>query len=139
MVSFTDFLCFKLGATARRIQRYYNGRYQEHGITIAQSFILFALLERDGLNVKQIAERVILDSSAITGILDRMENENLVERRKDPEDRRALNVYLTNKGKLLAEEVYPIAMEFNSKIRASLSEEESDALTNCLASIDKTI
>lgn len=128
MGSFVDFLCFKLGSAARKIQKYYNNRFAEFGITIAQSFILFALLENNGLNVKSLAELLDLDSSAITGLVDRLEKEKLVERRVDLRDRRAFRIHLTRKGKSLAEKVFPIAVEYNEKLKTGLEKDEEMAL-----------
>lgn len=135
--SFTEFLCFKIGSAARKIQKYYNARYAEHGITIAQSFILFSLLENNGLYIKNLAERLNLDSSAITGLVDRLEKENLVKREVDPEDRRAFRIFLTEKGKILAETVFPVAEEFNEKLMSDLKKNERDALDTLIAKIER--
>ena len=137
MESFRDLICFKLGSATRRIQKYYNNRYGEYGITIAQSFILFSLLESDGLNIKNLAERLNIDSSAITGLVDRLEKESLVERRVDPKDRRSFSIFLTNKGGNLAETVLPIAVEFNEKLKINLGEEQEEFLKTFLCEIEK--
>ncbi|MBE9547168.1 MAG: MarR family transcriptional regulator [Proteobacteria bacterium] len=137
MESFRDLICFKLGSATRRIQKYYNNRYGEYGITIAQSFILFSLLESDGLSIKNLAERLNIDSSAITGLVDRLEKESLVERRVDPKDRRSFSIFLTNKGKNLAETVLPIAVEFNEKLKTNLGEEQEESLKTFLCEIEK--
>ena len=137
MESFRDFICFKLGSATRKIQKYYNNRYGEYGITIAQSFILFSLLESDGLSIKNLAERLNIDSSAITGLVDRLEKESLVERRVDPKDRRSFSIFLTNKGKNLAETVLPIAVEFNEKLKTNLGEEQEESLKTFLCEIEK--
>ena len=76
-----DSLCFKLGSSARSMQKQYNAHCAEYGITIAQSFILFLLLAEDGLNPKTLAEQLEIDGSAITGLVDRLEKESLVERK----------------------------------------------------------
>ena len=137
MESFRDLICFKLGSATRRIQKYYNNRYGEYGITIAQSFILFSLLESDGLNIKNLAERLNIDSSAITGLVDRLEKESLVERRVDAKDRRSFSIFLTNKGGNLAETVLPIAVEFNEKLKINLGEEQEEFLKTFLCEIEK--
>jgi DNA-binding MarR family transcriptional regulator len=127
-----DFLCFKLGSAARSMQKYYNSRCAEFGITIAQSFILFSLLANDGLNPKTMAEQLEIDGSAITGLLDRLEKEGLVERRQDPADRRAFCVFLTKKGRRKAEDVLPAAMEVNKRLKASLGKGEEQAVSRFL-------
>lgn len=136
MESFTGFLCFELGLAARKIYKYYNNKYSEFGITVPQSFILFALMEQDGQNVKDLACRLSLDSPAITGLLDRLEKEELVERRNDPEDRRALKVYLTGKGRDLAGDIFKTAADFNKELNAAFNDEEKKALKKLLTVVD---
>lgn len=135
LADFKDFLCFKIGLAARKIQKYNNSKFAEYGITVAQSNILFCLLESDGLNVKNLAEWLCIDSSAITALMDRLEKENLIERRVDPEDRRALRIYLTEKGRDLAQRIYPIAEEFNRKIKDNLRPEERDTINYFLSNV----
>ncbi|MCL6478997.1 MAG: MarR family transcriptional regulator [Peptococcaceae bacterium] len=137
MGSFTEFLCFKIGAAARKIYKYYNAEFAQYGITIAQSFIIFSLLENNGQNIKNLADRLNLDSSAITGLVDRLEKENLVERQVDPEDRRAFRVLLTEKGKGLAEKIFPVAEEFNEKLKTGLTKEEQEALASFVGKVDE--
>ncbi len=136
MESFTTLLCFQLGAAARKIQKYYNKKFEEYGITVAQSFILSSLSETDGLYVKNLAERLDIDSSAITGLVDRLEKEKLVERRVDPEDRRAFRIFLTEKGKKLAGTLAPIGQEFNKRLKEGMNKEELAAFKKFLQKID---
>ncbi|NPV93197.1 MAG: MarR family transcriptional regulator [Firmicutes bacterium] len=138
MESFTEFIYFKLGTALRKTQKQFNYRYaREYGITVAQSFILFSLLECDGMNIKKLAERLSIDNSAITGLIDRLVKEGLVERRVDPEDRRAFRIFLTDKGCEMAERVYPIAHGFNEQLKSVLTPEQQSALNNLLEVIDR--
>lgn len=129
MENFTDFVCFQIGAAARKIQNYYNGVYRQYGITLGQSFILFALMQKEGLSIGNLAERLLLDNSALTGLVDRMEKEDLVIRKVDPEDRRVFLIYLTKKGRDLADTIYPIAREFNHRLVRELSSEQKKAFS----------
>ena len=130
-----DFLCFKLGSAARSMQKQYNAHCAEFGITIAQSFILFLLLAEDGLNPKTLAEQLEIDGSAITGLVDRLEKEDLVERKPDLTDRRAFCVFLTGKGRRKAEEVLPAAMEVNNRLKASLSKGDEKTVSRFLENV----
>jgi len=117
---FTDTLCFKLAAASRTLQKYYNNRYAEYGVTVAQSFILYALTAEDGQNIKSLAENLILDNSAVTGFIDRMENEDLVKRVVASKDRRSFRIYLTDKGKQTAANISPITREVNERLRIKM-------------------
>ena len=112
-MEFTDLTCFRLGAITRRISRYYNSRFAELGITLGQSFVLYSLLERDGSSIKDIAIAVQLDSPAVTGLVDRLVKEDLVIRSEDPDDRRSIQVFLTDRGRQVANESLAITREFN--------------------------
>jgi DNA-binding MarR family transcriptional regulator len=137
MEDIATFLCFRLGALSRRIYRHYNTLYSCYGITVTQSFILFDLLLHKSSNMKDIASRVQLDSPAITGLVDRLAKENLVERKKDPSDRRGLLVGLTTKGRKLAKELAPVAEEFNTKMHAILIPEDIAVFERSLDRLEK--
>lgn len=139
MNSFTDFLCFRLGALTRRIQRDYNNKFAELGITLGQSFVLFRLLEADGSSVKDIAAAVQLDPPAITGLVDRLTKEGLVERRTDPDDRRTINIYLTEHGRETAGKAGMIAYEYNETMKQVLSGGDLTAFTKGLGALEDTI
>lgn len=137
MNDISHFLCFRLGALSRKIYRHYNTLFSDYGITVTQSFILFDLLLHESSNVKDIASRVQLDSPAITGLVDRLAKESLVERREDPSDRRSLLVGLTTKGRKLAEKLVPVAEEFNKNMKVALIQKDSGAFERSLARLEK--
>lgn len=139
MNSFTDFLCFRLGALTRRIQRYYNNRFAELNITLGQSFVLFHLLEADGSSVKDIASTVQLDPPAITGLVDRLAKEGLVERQTDPNDRRTTQIYLTNQGREVAAQAELIATEFNQTMQKIVASDDSAAFERALSSLEEEV
>lgn len=120
MEKYKQFWCFRLGAITRKISREYNTRFLEFGITVGQSFVLFDLLEHEGAGIKDIAGRIQLDSPAVTGLVDRLSRQGLVERLDDPTDRRSVKVLLTYKGRELAGQLLPIAREYNQCIKDAI-------------------
>lgn len=136
MISFTETLCFKLAAASRVLQKYYNSRYAEYGVTVAQSFILYALIEDDGQNIKSLAEKLILDSSAVTGFIDRLEKEEYVRRVVDVQDRRSFKIFLTEKGRDKVQEIYPITNDVNSRLRTGMEPAMSDMWDSYLDNIE---
>lgn len=140
MLDFTTFWCFRLNALSRKISRMYNNRCLEHGVTAAQSFVIFDVMDHPGTSVKDIATRIQLDSPAITGLIDRLVKEDLVERKEDPEDRRSLKIYLTEKGQELAENrLVPTALDFNKYIRQIVEPQISQIFQHSLDLIDKQL
>jgi DNA-binding MarR family transcriptional regulator len=133
------FYCFRIGAVTRRIWRYVNREYAQYGLTVGQTFILFDLLDNDGSSVKDIAERVQVDSPAITGFVDRLIREGLVERFVDKEDRRAMKIHLTPKGRELAVTLLPVAQTLNKKIEELVGKKEIKKLLQILDIIEETV
>ncbi len=133
------FYCFRIGAVTRRIWRYVNREYAKYGLTVGQTFILFDLLDHDGSSVKDIAERVQVDSPAITGFVDRLIREGLVERSVDQEDRRAMKIHLTPKGRELATTLLPVAQTLNKKIEDLVGKKEITKLLKILDIIEETV
>lgn len=124
MDNFTQAWCFRLAALSRKISRNYNAECSKYGITATQSFVLLDLLDHDGSSVKDIANRIQLDSPAVTGVIDRLLKENLVQRIEDPSDRRSLQILLTLKGSQLADEIVPMSIEFNKNIQDGFDPDE---------------
>jgi DNA-binding MarR family transcriptional regulator len=63
--------------------------------------VLLSLWREDGLRGVELGRRAGLEPSTMTGILDRMERDDLVARRPDPDDRRAHRIHLTGRGRAL--------------------------------------
>jgi len=139
MNSFTDYLCFRMGALTRRIQRDYNNKFAELNITLGQSFVLFRLLENDGSNVKDIAAAVQLDPPAITGLVDRLAKEGMVERKVDPDDRRTTNIFLTALGRETAQKAGVIAVEFNEAMKQALPGGDLEGFQDALTALENMI
>ena len=74
-----------------------------YNVSAAQINCLLALHENGPLPPSQIAKHVMVNSSTITGIIDRLEKKDLVKRLRISKDRRVITVELTKTGKMLAE------------------------------------
>jgi DNA-binding MarR family transcriptional regulator len=72
------------------------------GLSIPQFDLLSTLTEREGLSQQELAERLYVTKGNVSGLLDRMVEAGLVERRAIPGDRRSNALYLTQKGRDLA-------------------------------------
>nr|WP_239468411.1 MarR family transcriptional regulator [Microvirga arvi] len=74
------------------------------GLSIPQFDLLSTLTEREGLSQQELAERLYVTKGNVSGLLDRMVEAGLVERRSIPGDRRSNALYLTPKGRDLADQ-----------------------------------
>lgn len=129
MEDFTDFICYHLKFTMKKVEKHISQRFEEYGINLAQSFILFSLLEKDGSTLTEIGSRSHIENSSLTTMVDKLEKAELVERRFDPSDRRVIRVFLTDQGRELAERVLRDGKEFNDYLRENLKEYEAPFVT----------
>lgn len=115
---------FQLAKANQSAARFWTGRLADTGVTAAQGMVLGFLHENDQVTSRELGERVMLDSATLTGILDRLEKADLVERKTHPEDRRALSVCLTAQGRLLTEKLISLAETANQDFLNPLTSEE---------------
>jgi DNA-binding MarR family transcriptional regulator len=101
--------------------------------------VIFDLLDNEGSSVKDIAFRIQLESPAVTGVIDRLYKESLVQRIEDPSDRRSLQIFLTPKGRQLAEELLPIGQEFNRYIKDILNPDNIELFEKSLSLLDQKL
>lgn len=116
MTDFYTYLCFSMRAVMKKIDRQLSGQLEPYGVSIPQMFVLTCLYDENGITLKEIGNRTLIDSSSMTVLVDKLEKDNLVERHLDAEDRRAIRVLITEKGQAIAEELVKIGTEFNAQL-----------------------
>lgn len=121
MEDFTAFVCYRLKATMKKLEKYIGQIMEEYGLTLAQSFILFSLLEKDGCTLTEIGNRAQIDNSSLTTMVDKLEKEGLVERRLFAQDRRVVTLFLTDAGRELACKVFNTGSDFNNVLTGKLT------------------
>jgi DNA-binding MarR family transcriptional regulator len=84
--------------------------------------ILFTLFEEDDRSIKEIAARSQLACSTLTGLLARMEEARLIERRRDPRDGRVIRVRLTDLGRSLEPRCQAVVRRFDALLRHGMGE-----------------
>lgn len=101
-------ICFRLYTATRLITQAYTPLLNTLGITYPQYLVLMVLWEKDCQPVNDIAHRLLLETNTVTPLLQRMEKQGIVVRKKGEQDKRQQIVSLTNKGKDLEEQAYNI-------------------------------
>ena len=92
-------LCFAIYAAAHAFTGAYKPLLDRLGLTYPQYLVLLVLWEEEGLSVKEIGQRLHLDSGTLTPVLKRLEKAGFVRRRRDAQDERQVRVELTDKGR----------------------------------------
>lgn len=80
---------------------------KKYQVSASQLNCLLALYEQGSLPLSQIATHIMVKSSTVTGIIDRLEQKGLVTRSRTSPDRRVITVELTESGRTLAENAPP--------------------------------
>ncbi|MDO4285453.1 MAG: MarR family transcriptional regulator [Eubacteriales bacterium] len=104
-----------------------------------QAKVLECLLECDGLTPKEIARRCSIDKSTITGLLKKMEEKYLIDRIGDSDDRRAVQIMLTEEGKHYAEQAVLIGEKTDALAASRLSTEQRESLMDLLRTVIATL
>ncbi|APT18963.1 Transcriptional regulator [Amylolactobacillus amylotrophicus DSM 20534] len=85
-------LCFEIYQAHKTFNKFYNQALKEWGLTYAQYIVMLSLYEFHTLSVKQLGEKVALDSGTLTPLLRRLEKDNWVVKERSLKDERRLDV-----------------------------------------------
>lgn len=97
-------LCFAIYQLGHAFNRAYRSILAELGLTYPQYLVMLVLWERDGPMVKELGERLMLDSGTLTPLLKRLEASGLIRRERDARDERQVRIHLAEKGEMLREQ-----------------------------------
>jgi DNA-binding MarR family transcriptional regulator len=127
-----DCIFFQLAKAGQSGAQYWQGEVAPLGLTSVQAMVLNTLSDDDGVPAGRLGERIQLTSATLTGIIDRLENLGFVERRASKEDRRAVLVCLTGKGREVVGEIGTLLASANREFLAGLSAKEQRLLRGLL-------
>ncbi|MET9294656.1 MarR family transcriptional regulator [Streptomyces sp. NPDC003077] len=137
MIVINDCITFILGKAYQRVHAELKSRLAPFGLTAPQYAVLAGLWEEDGRSSAQLREQLVMDSATITGVLDRLERDGLVNRFPDSTDRRVVRLRLTDAGRALRDGVQQEIAKLNADIVGSLTPAQADELMGRLRSIAK--
>ena len=106
-----------------------------HSISAAQLNCLLALFENGSLPPSQIAKYMLVKSSTVTGVVDRLEQKGLVRRVRNSPDRRIVTIELTGAGNKLAENAPPPIQQKIVDGLKKISESEIDEIVFSLTKL----
>lgn len=91
-------LCFALYAASRSVTGLYRPLLEPLGLTYPQYLVMLVLWEQDGLTVRELGQRLQLDSGTLTPLLKRLQSAGLVTRQRRQQDEREVDIRLTDAG-----------------------------------------
>jgi len=92
-------LCFKLYALSRQFTARYRPLLEKLDMTYPQYLVMLVLWKEKSITVKELGNRLYLDSGTLTPLLKRLEQKSLLTRRRDATDERSVIISVTAKGK----------------------------------------
>jgi DNA-binding MarR family transcriptional regulator len=115
-------LCFALYAASRSITGIYRPLLEALGLTYPQYLVMLVLWEQDGLTVRELGQRLQLDSGTLTPLLKRLQSAGLVSRQRRTDDERAVDIRLTPAGRALREQASDIPACMAQRLQLSLDQ-----------------
>ncbi|MDL4840609.1 MarR family winged helix-turn-helix transcriptional regulator [Aquibacillus rhizosphaerae] len=120
--------------------RYISGIIKQKGreildnypITMPQFIALQWLLEEGDLTIGELSNKINLAFSTTTDLVDRMEKNELVERKRDTKDRRVVRIHLQDKGKVIIHEVIRKRQDYLGEVLENVSTDNIDVLHSIL-------
>lgn len=136
---FNRSLGFVLHETGRLLSKRFDQRAKCLGLTRAQCHVLGYLVYHEGLNQTRLAELLELEPISLARLIDRMAQAGWVERRPDPDDRRAWRIFITDKAKPLFARMIEIGVEVRAEALNGFSPEENDRIMELLLRVRRNL
>jgi MarR family transcriptional regulator, transcriptional regulator for hemolysin len=119
---------FILNDVARLLRTYADHKAAQFGTTRAQWSVLVRLDRAEGLNQSELAEMLDLQPITLTRLLDKLSDSGLIERRPDPDDRRAKRLFLTPAARPLLEHLGSLGEEIMTAVLQGLPPQAVDQM-----------
>ena len=101
-------LCFSLYAVSREIIKLYKPLLDKHNLTYTQYIAMLVMWEEEKILFKELGKKLHLDSATLTPLVKKLESMDLVTKYRNKEDDRLVTVELTEKGRLLKEDILDV-------------------------------
>jgi MarR family transcriptional regulator for hemolysin len=129
----------RLASAAKTVSRAFNAALAEAGGSLPIWLVLTSLRGEQWRTQLELARSLGIEGPTLTRHLDGMERAGLVERRRDPSDRRAVQVELTDAGRELHNRLRSSVAAFDEQLRSGLRAEEVDQVRAVLARLEHNV
>ena len=128
-------LPFEIGETAHALRKAFDRLAVGLGVTRAQWKVLFKLTRTPGLRQVELADMLDLEPITLCRIVDRLEEAGLVERTRDPDDRRAWRLHVTAKAQPLIDKLQAVGGDLVEQAFAGIDGKDIELTRQVLARI----
>lgn len=121
-----------------KISRLYNSEASKFGGTMSVGYVLLNI-DKEGTPSTKLGPKMGMESRSLTRTLKMMEDENLIVRKQDEQDKRMVRVYLTETGKNYRETSKEVVIRFNEFVRDQIGEKEMSRFIATMEKINELI
>lgn len=130
---------YQIRVTHRLLQRAIQARVEPYGVTLGMWYFLRVLWDQDGMTQSELSQRIgTMEPTTLSAIRD-MERSGFVQRIRNAEDRRKINIYLTEKGQALKSTLLPLGIEVVETALDSLTTREVEMLLSLLSAMQRNL
>ncbi len=123
----------------RTLRHEFHGLMQDSGFTFPQLSVISILAKNGKQKVSDISEKMGLSDSTVSGILDRLEQKGIIERKRNKDDRRVVKIYLSNGSQEICQEFHRKREEYFAHLLKELSEQEINDIIKGLEILNRVV
>ena len=132
-------LPLEIGETAHALRKSFDRRASALGATRAQWKVLFKLSRKPGMRQVELADMLEVEPITLCRIIDRLEESELVERTRDPDDRRAWRLHVTERAQPLIEKLRVLGAELADEAFAGIDPQDVEITRQVLARVRENV
>lgn len=125
-------LGYRIKLLSQLIARKFQEQLEPFGLTPFHWVVLCCLWQEDGLPTSSLGDKLQQVGGTLTGVLDRMEQRNLIRRERDTRDRRIWRIWLTEEGRQLQAQLPPIALELREQAFKGIAEDDRERFSQLI-------
>lgn len=127
-----DSLGFILNRTSTKFKNELLQRFKEYDVTPEQWSVLNCLWEQEGVTPKELSDAISKDKPNTNRILEKLEMKEFITRKPHPVDKRAFQIFLTNRGLEIRDELIPKAMKVLEDAVRGIEEDKVEEMKKLL-------
>jgi MarR family transcriptional regulator, organic hydroperoxide resistance regulator len=134
-----DTVCYNIKVSWHSISRMYNEQAGKHNSTAAVGFVLLNIDSKEGTPATKIGPILGMETTSLARMLKNMEENGLIRRVHDKQDRRLVRIFLTAKGLEAKETAKKVVKKFNNAVREVVPEEKLQTFFEVIEKINNII
>ncbi len=126
-----------VSAINRETMAFFEKSFTRFGLTRGTTPIILAVFEEEGINQKELAEKLHMDKANITRALDKLVQLRYIEKRKNWHDSRITNIYSTELGQNIKKELDEVMNQWEEKLFSEFRTEDREPIRKLLSKIEE--